>query len=57
MLFIADTGGISETQVLFLKETLNEENLSIDVTYHILWHNVTGSITVLIMTVEHSVNS
>lgn len=42
MLFIADRGGISETQVLYLKETLNEEN-SIDVTYHILQHNVTHS--------------
>jgi hypothetical protein len=31
MPFIIDRGGISETQVLFLNENLNEENLSIDV--------------------------
>lgn len=42
LLFIAERGGISETRVLYLKETLNEEN-SIDVTYHILQHNVTHS--------------
>jgi hypothetical protein len=41
MLSIADRGGISETQVLFLKEILNGENLSIYVTYHIPRHNVT----------------